>query len=188
MSSCWEVTPTDRPSFKDLVRLITELITPANWTDTDAQTGNEPPRSLASSLNEANQDNESAVEETSSTRPGNLLQQATNPTTTPLDNEDPNGQLVEVRSANLAPDEEQVLETDTSSFDSSSEHECIVVVERPMLSGHQWMCVDMCDEHSMYAHRHAHTLHVHTHRINWFSIKYHWNTNNWLNFTEKKTC
>ena len=140
MTSCWDAIPTNRPSFNDLVRLITELITPPNCTETGAQARYKPPRSLVSAVDEwswGHQDHGSAVAETSFTKPGKLLQQASNLTTTPLDNEDPDGQLVEVRSANLAPDEEHVLETDTSSFDSSSEHECIVVVERPMLSGHQ---------------------------------------------------
>ena len=115
---CWVVRPRDRPSFKDVVVYIRDLLYPQGEDESD-------------------QDIESGIEETSFSRPGRRFHQTSTPDDRPvthLRDEDPEGQYVRPSR-----DEEQELQTSMSSYHAPNRAEYLVIIESPMLSNGDWI-------------------------------------------------
>ena len=117
MKSCWVVRPKDRPSFKDVVVSIRDLLYPQGADESD-------------------QDIETGIEETSFSRPGKRFHQASTPDDRPLTHlrdEDPKGQ-------NVGPshDEEQESQTSSRSCHGSHRNEYLIIVESPKLLDCDW--------------------------------------------------
>ena len=118
MKSCWVVRPKDRPSFKDVVVSIRDLLYPHGEDESD-------------------QGIESDIEETSFSRPGKHFPQAATPDDRPvthLRDEDSKGQ-------NVWPfrDEEQELQTSSRRCHGSQRNEYLVIVESPKLLDCDWI-------------------------------------------------
>ena len=136
MKSCWDVRPQDRPSFKDVVVSIRDLLYPHSEDESDSDHAMERERHEASAAATECQGIESGIAETSFSRPGKRLHQTSTPDDRPvthLRNENPVGKHVEPSR-----DEVQELQTSRSTCHASNKAEYLVIIESPMLLDCDW--------------------------------------------------
>ena len=113
MKSCWVVRPEDRPTFKDVVVSIRDLLYPQGGDESD-------------------QDIESGIEETSFSRPGERFHQALTPDDRPVSHL--RGEDLEGQDVGPSRDEKQGWQTSSRSCHASQRNEYLVIVESPTLS------------------------------------------------------
>ena len=135
---CWLARPRDRPSFKDVVVSIRDLLYPNVEDESDSDHVMDTGRHEASASTTGDPDIESEVEETSFSRPGKrLIQEASAPDggpTTHQGNEDPGRQDID-----QSRDEEQELESGMDTCHTSNRAEYLIIIESPMLSSCDWI-------------------------------------------------
>ena len=136
MRSCWVVRPRDRPSFKDVVVSIRELLYTHDEDESDSDHAMDTGRHETSASATGHQDIESRMEETSFSRPGRRIHQASTHDDGPVThhgNEDPEGEDMG------PPRDEQELESGVSTCQTSNRAEYLVIIESPMLSSCEWI-------------------------------------------------
>ena len=79
MMRCWVVRPRDRPSFKDVVIYIKDLLHPHGEDESDSYYAMDTQRHEGSAVATGDQDIESGIEDTSLSRPCKRFHQASTP-------------------------------------------------------------------------------------------------------------